>query len=238
MYIKLLWELEQMHQLTQQKEVRVKEIQEELKIEEEIKGLENQIAESNSLVESFLKRKRELESEKEAIQSQLVAINEGLENNKFKNAKELKIAKKNQETLVVKSEEINRNLNFVIAEIEEKKAFQKSVSDKIDNYKEKIASVQQEYEKLEREIAFENEKYEKEFAAQSQSIPFSILHRYLEIQQQFPHGAIATVEHGHCSYCGAMVPLEVLEKLKNESKEEVIQCEVCGKILYLPSKDK
>jgi len=236
MYIKLLWELEQMHQLTQQKEVRVKEIQEELKIEEQIKTFEDQIAETNSLLESFLKRKRELENEKESNEVQLVAINEGLDNNKFKSAKELKIAKKNQEILTTKSDEIDRNLKFVLGEIEEKSTLVKAVSAKIAEYKGNIAKIQGEYKKLEHEIVLENKQYEKEFAEKTKGIPFSILHRYLEIQQQFPHGAMASVEHGHCSYCGAMVPLEVLEKLKDETKEEIVQCEVCGKILYFPKK--
>lgn len=236
MYIKLLWELEQMHQSTQQKEVRVKEIQEELKIEEQIKTFEDKIAETNSKLESFLKRKRELENEKDLNETQLSAINEGLDSNKFKNAKELKVAKKNQEILTSKSEEIDKNLKSVLGEIEENNAIVKEVSAKIAEYKGNIAKIQEEYRKLEHEIALENEQYKKELAEKTKGIPFNILHRYLEIQQQFPHGAIASVEHGHCSYCGAMVPLEVLEKLKDETREEIVQCEVCGKILYLPKR--
>jgi predicted nucleic acid-binding Zn-ribbon protein len=238
MYIRLFWELEQKHKLTQQKEVRVKEIQEELKIEEQIKMFEDQIAETKSLLESFLKRKKELENEKETDDSQLATINEGLENNKFKNAKEVKVAKKNQETLVVKGEEIERNLKFVLDEIVEKNNRIQITSSKIDEYKDKISKIQEEYKQLEKEISVENEDYDKEFSEKTKEIPFRILHRYLEIREQFPHGAMAAVEHGHCSYCGAMVPLEVLESLKDESKEEIIQCEVCGKILFLPKNSK
>ncbi len=238
MYIRLLWELEQKNKLTQQKEARVKEIQEELKMVDEIKSLEDQIAETKSLLESFLKRKREIENEKESNDVQLKSIIEGLDNNKFKSAKELKVAKKNQENLLAKGEEIEHNWQFVLGEIKEKDERISMLNTKIEEYLKTINRIQHEYDELEKEIVRESGKFKKEFEEKTKDISFNILHRYLEILEQFPHGAIATVEHGHCSYCGAQAPLEVLEHLKEHLSEEIVQCEVCGKILYSPKDSK
>ncbi len=231
-YIELLWELEQKAKVTHKKEKRIKEIEEELKIEEEIKNTQDEIESLKSQEESFLKRKKELENELFEAENHLKTLNQEIDENKFKSSKELKLAKKNQENLELRVEEINRNLGFVNSEIETRKKSIAELQKKINKSKENIDKINEEYRKLEREIKNENEKLKSEFQKKTKEIPFLILHKYHKIREDFPLGAISFVEKGYCGNCGAKVPSEVLEELKNSSGEEIIQCEVCGKILY------
>jgi predicted nucleic acid-binding Zn-ribbon protein len=234
MYIKLLWELEQKERLTQRKEQRVKEIEEELKIEDEIKLVKDEIAELTSSSESFIKRKKEIEAEIEDHETSLKAIIDSIENGKSKTAKDLKRLRKEQDNLTNKIDDLKRNLGFVLQNIEEKKERINNLNSKITESEKQIEKVRAEYKKLEREIQEESSKYIKEFEEKTNIIPFDILYRYNETKKDFPHGAIALVELGCCSNCGAEIPLEIIEDFRDGHSDNIIRCEVCGKILFYP----
>jgi len=238
MYIKLLWKLEQKEKSTQRKERRIKEIKEELKIEDEIKSVKIEIEELTSSLEGFFKRKKEIETEIKEDEVSLRTILDSLGSGKSKTSKDIKRLKKEQDNLANKVEDLNRNLSFVEQSIKERQQKISSLKDKIAQSEDKIKNVRKEYNKLEQEVQEETAKYIKEFEEKTKIIPFEILHRYNEIKKDFPHGAIALVNQGHCLNCGAEIPLEVIEDFKDGQSDKIVQCEVCGKILYYPDNYK
>ena len=234
MYIKLLYEFEQKERNLRVKEARIKEIDQELQIKNEIDEIQNQIAGLNSAIEGFISRKNELERDIEENNDQLKGITELLEGNKLKTSKEIKAAKKTKENLETKSEELKKNLEFTETAIGEKKSQIEDLEKQIADLEKGLKDIRKERKNLESQIKNETAELKKEFNKIAKEIPGDILTKYEEIKESFPYGAISSIEDDACSNCGAVLPLEVLEELKESKGEKLIRCEVCGKILYFP----
>lgn len=232
-YIRLFWELEQKAKITYKKEKRVKEIQEELKIQENVRSREEEIDNLNSQINTYLKRRKELENEIFEEENRLKVITSEIDANKFKTAKEVKLAEKNRKDIQERLDNLEKNLKSVDNEIEERKRAVNKLKKENEEANLKISKITDEYKKLEAEIAQEKEKFEKEFNEKTKDVPYPILHRYLEVKEDFPFGAITAVEKDFCGNCGAKIPSKIFEELVESSGEEVIQCEICGKILYI-----
>ncbi len=238
MYIKLLYEFEQKERNLRDKEARIKEIDQELQIKNEIVGYKNQIEGLNSAVDGFVQRKREIKKDVEENNEQLKGITVLLGGNKLKTSKEIKAAKKTKENLELKAEELKNNIEFTETTIEEKKLQIDSIGKRIEDSENKLKQIRKERKLLEKEIKEVTAKLQKEFKDITGKIPQDILTKYETIKSSFPYGAIAPVMQDACSNCGAMLPLEVLEALKESKGEKLIRCEVCGKILYFPAESK
>jgi len=238
MYIKMLWEFEQKEKETKSKKHRIKEIERELQIKNEMEKLKEGIEELESAKEGFIKRKKELEIENDENEAQLNHISGLIKGNKLKTSKELKTAKKTEESLTVKRDELKKNLEFTIAEIKEKNKRVKDLSKKIAEMKKIITKIRKERKKLEKELKSEIETLNKEFKKLKKIIPQVIIRKYETIKENYPEGAITTTDHGSCKNCGVQLPLETMEELQKSEGDKIIQCEVCGKILYFPEELK
>jgi predicted nucleic acid-binding Zn-ribbon protein len=232
-YLEKLYEIETKLSLTKAKEKRVKEIEEELNIEERVKELSGEIDEINLSKSGFVKRKNEIEREIEETERELKSIQSAIESNQFKTQKELKAAKKTEENLTAKLEELKKSLSFVETEIKEKDDKINEINNKIKELNSRYENVKDEYERLEREIKEEKGTIEKEFESVLSSLPSDFVREYLSVREDFPDGAITEVDHGHCGNCGVKLSLEAVELLKETKGDAIIRCEICGKILYL-----
>ncbi|MGC9100289.1 MAG: zinc ribbon domain-containing protein [Caldisericum sp.] len=232
-YLEKLYEVETKLTITHEKEKRVKEIEEELKIEDQIKNLSSEIDEINLSKSGFIKRKNEIEREIEETERELKSVQTAIESNQFKTQKELKAAKKTEENLVAKLDELKKSLSFVNSEIADKEKKIKEISDNIVKLKDRYNNIQEEYNKLEKEIKEEREALDKEFDSVLSTLPLEFAREYLSIREDFPDGAISQVDHGHCGNCGVKLPLEFIEFLKETKGDKILRCEICGKILYL-----
>jgi len=232
-YLGKLYELENKLAITKNKEKRVKEIEEELKIEENIKKFSSEIDEIELSKVGFIKRKDELEREIDELERQLSNVRGALEENKFKTQKELKVAKKTEENLLAKLEELKKNFQFVVSQIKEKEMQVKDIEGRISQLKSRFEAVKKEYELLENEIKEEKPSLEREFEALYATLPQDFVREYKAIREDFPFGAIATVEQGYCGNCGVKLPLEFIEHLRETKGNAILRCEICGKILYL-----
>ncbi len=234
MYIKLLYEFEQKEKVLREKESRIKEIDKDLQIKHEIAEYENEIEGLKSAMEGFKKRKLEIERDIEENNEQLKGVEALLEGNKLKTSKEIKAAKKTRDNFIAKGDELKKTLEFTEAAIKEKVDQIKEIKDKISELKKQLEEIEKERKELTEEIEKEAKVLRKEFEKLVSLIPEEVIKKYEEIKQNFPYGAIATVDENACSNCGAVLPLEVLEELKEGKGEKIIRCEVCGKILYFP----
>lgn len=234
MYIKALWEFEQKEKKVRSKESRIKEIGRELQIKNKIEEAKREIEEIQSTKEGFLQRKKELEIENDENKDQLLHISSLIKSNKLKTSKELKTAKKTEESLKLKQEELKKNLEFVTSEIKEKDNLIEELNKKISEMEKTIAEIKEKRQKLKKELKLEVEALKKDFDKLKQTVPEPIIRKYETIKESYPEGAIATVDHGFCGNCGVQLPLEVLEELEKGKGDRIIQCEVCGKILYFP----
>ncbi|MEA3313743.1 MAG: hypothetical protein U9Q18_05140 [Caldisericota bacterium] len=238
MYVKMLWNFEQKEKKTKNKERRIKEIETEVQILNEINNIEEKIKEIKSAKNGFLKRKKELKIEAEENKSQLEHISLLIKGNKLKTSKELKTAKKTEESLVVKQNELKKNLEFMTAEISEKDGLTEELGNKVKKMKETIAQMKKERKKLEKELKSEVKILDKEFAKLKEVIPQTIIQKYKMIKENYPEETITTTDHGFCKNCGVQLPLEISEELRKGKGDKIIQCEVCGKILYYPEELK
>ncbi len=233
-YVSLFWELEQKSKITHKKEKRVKEIHEELKVQESVKQREEEVANLNSQLTAYLKRKSEIENEIFEDESRLKILLSEIEGNKFGTAREVKLAEKNRKDIQERLEGLNKTLKSVDEEIEERRKAIEKLENENSEAKKRIEKITKEYKKLESEISEEKSKIEKEFAEKTKVIPINILQKYLEIREYFQSGAIALVDHGFCGNCGVKIPSQILEELVESKGNVIIQCEICGKVLYVP----
>ncbi len=238
MYIKALWEFEQKEKKTRNKESRIKEIGKELQIKNEIEEIKREIEEIKSAKEGFIKRKKELELENDENKAQLTHISSLIKGSRLKTSKELKTAKKTKESLILKQDELKKNLKFAEDEIKEKSNLIEELNKKISEMKKTVVEIKKKRQKLERELKSEVEALRKDFDKLRRTIPETIIRKYEAIKESYPEGAITTIDHGFCSNCGVQLPLEVLEELEKGKGDRIIQCEVCGKILYFPEELK
>jgi predicted nucleic acid-binding Zn-ribbon protein len=238
MYIKMLWDFEQKEKKVKNKEHRIEEIGTEVQIFNEINRIEDEIKEIKSAKDGFLKRKKEIEIELEENESQLEHVASLIKENKLKTSKELKTAKKTEESLTTKQNELKKNLEFMTNEIREKDEFIEEYSKKIEKMNETIAEIKKERKKLEKELKSETKILNEEFAKLKEVIPQIIVQGYEMIKENYPEETITTTDHGFCKNCGVQLPLEIAEELKKGEGAKIIQCEVCGKILYYPEELK
>ncbi len=234
MYIKLLYDFEQKEKILREKESRIKEIDKDLQIKHDIAEYQNEIEGLESAAEGFRKRKLEIERDIEENNDQLKGVEALLEGNKLKTSKEIKAAKKTRDNFIAKGDELKKTLEFTDAAIKEKEEQIKEIKNKIASLKKELKEIDEERKRLTEEIDKEAKVLRKEFEKLISVIPEDVIRKYEEIKENFPYGAIATVDEDACSNCGAILPLEVLEELKEGKGEKIIRCEVCGKILYFP----
>lgn len=232
MYIKLLWDLEQEEISTQKKRQRIKEIEEELKIESEIKLLKDQLGDVRKELEVFLRHKKSIESDIEDSNKSLINIMEMLESKKPRTIKDTKRLKKEQDALAAKIESLKLSLEAREKEIRDHEEKEQLLSKKIEEDEETLKVISKEYKELEKEVKEESKQFQKEFKEKVKGIPFAVISKYMEVKEDFPHGAIAQVEQGYCGNCGSKIPLEVIEAFKKGTEEQIVRCEVCGKILF------
>jgi len=238
MYIKQLYEFEQKEEVLRKKELRIKEIERELQINDAVKKYNDEIAGLELALKGFNQRKQEIERDLEENESQIKNVTALLESNKLKTSKEVKAAKKTKENLLTKEDELKKSLEFIEEEIKNKKESIKALESQIEEAKSSLEKFRKEQESLQKEIKAESAALRKEFEKLAKSIPEEIIRKYEEIKENFPFGAITTVEDNACSNCGALIPLETLEELKTGKGDHIILCEVCGKILYYPEELK
>jgi len=238
MYIKLLYEFEQKEEVLRKKELRIKEIEKELQINDAVKKYNDEIAGLELALNGFNQRKQEIERDLEENESQLKNVTALLESNKLKTSKEIKAAKKTKENLLTKRDELKKSLEFIEEEIKNKKESIGKLESEIEEAKKSLEKFREEQESLQKEIKEEAAALRKEFEKLAKSIPEEILRKYEEIKENFPFGTITTVDGDTCSNCGALIPLERLEELKTGKGDHIILCEVCGKILYYPKELK
>lgn len=141
------------------------------------------------------------------------------------------------EYLSFEKEEIKKKLKEIeiemIAYMEEDESIESKHKDNVfilkelkENSKEKSSSIKNELKSLEEKVKQEESKI-KEIA---DKLDDDLLKQYNNLKER-KHSPIVLIENNICIGCNMRLPTYQLEELKN--KENIINCESCGRILYL-----
>jgi len=156
-----------------------------------------------------------------------------IDSNQVKSLKQLdemhKSALELKDKLARKEEELNDLLKDV-----------QSLSDKLNEIRVQIIRAKKEYSSIKAQYDQEVKKIRKEYMALKakrdelkDKIDVSLLERYNNLKNS-RNTAVVTIENNCCGGCNMALAALVLEKLKQENS--IIECENCGRILYVGAK--
>ncbi|MGI6003810.1 MAG: zinc ribbon domain-containing protein [Christensenellales bacterium] len=113
----------------------------------------------------------------------------------------------------------------------------KAQQEQLDDMRIKVARARKDYPVLKREYEQEVKKVEAEIApikqkrdAAAKKLPKALLERYVHIKTRRPN-PVAQIIAGQCSGCNMAIASLVLTRVRGD--ERAIECENCGRILYL-----
>ncbi len=83
---------------------------------------------------------------------------------------------------------------------------------------------------------------EKDIRSRKDKLPLKAKLIFENLSEKFSGAPVARVTSSTCEYCHVRLPQKTLVSLHNvgsdEGAEDLIRCEICGKILYAPTKDR
>ena len=139
--------------------------------------------------------------------------------------------------LIKKAEEIIGKIKSINAEIEKVENEIKGVVAEYSKIKKTTAAAQaqynenrEKYKELEAKFKSEKESAEKELETLKKQVDPALLERYLKKRANKIFPIVYAVKGKNCAYCRMELSMADLNKLKNG---EVIDCEQCGRMLYL-----
>ncbi|MCX8095780.1 MAG: hypothetical protein N3D74_06325 [Caldisericia bacterium] len=194
------------------------------KLKEDFKNLNNLIKEKELQIKS-------LEGEIEEINTKYRKLKDTLSSGKKMNEKEissinhelgrLQSLKKRNEDDILEIQEYIEKTKDKISKI------QKEIQSKEENYKIEEERVKIELDKLNKE----REEIVKKREELIKEIPEETLLFYERENLKFGRRIVSIVEDERCSECGVILPVGILNSLKNGTYS--IKCENCGRILIL-----
>lgn len=206
-------------------EKKLKNLSNEInKLKDDIKNLNNVIKEKELQIKS-------LEGEIEEINSKYKKLKDSLSSGKKMSEKE--IASINHElgrlqSLKKRNEDDILEIQDFIEKTKEKLSkIQNEIVLKEENYKIEEERVKVELEKLKNE----REEIFKKRERLIKEIPEEIFSFYERENLKFGRRLVSLVEDERCSECGVILPVGVINSLKNGSYS--LKCENCGRILIL-----
>ncbi len=101
--------------------------------------------------------------------------------------------------------------------------------------KEAEQAIAAEKKQMQLQYGEENKKLEGATAERegiAKKVPSEVLDLYMRVAKRHPGSAMAEARGEQCRACGMRVLPHTLQLLLSEADEEVLRCEMCGRILY------
>ncbi len=166
--------------------------------------------------------------EQKKLQEQQIELAETL--GTIKDEKEASFLIKKADELIAKIKALNseaskiaEEIKVIVAEYDKIKATTRAAQ---TQYKENA----DKYKELEGSLKDEKEKIEKELSNLKKDVDATLMERYLKKRADKMYPIIFAVKGNSCGACRMELSMSDMNKLKNG---EVIDCEQCGRMIYL-----
>ena len=193
-------------------------------VEENVNKLDARAEELKSVFEKTLIDQAKLNEQSEEISEALESATD---------EKEVQYLIKKADELIKKTKEIEALANKLSEEIQAVIKNYASIKKTTEAAKAQYKENYDKYKELEDSVKEEKESVEKELEELKSKVDASLMERYLKKRANKMYPVIYEVNGGNCRACGLELPMSVMNKLKNG---EVIDCEQCGKMIYMPKK--
>ncbi len=195
-----------------------------LGVEENVNKLDDRASELKGAFESISQKQAQL-LEQQAELSQALNSVEDEKQASFliKKVDELIAKMKN---LSVEADKISKELQSVVAEYEKIKKTTKAAQ---IQYKEN----NDKYKELENSYQSQKESAEKALNELAKKVDKVLMERYLKKRADKMYPILYEVKGNSCGYCRMELSMSDMNKLKNG---EVIDCEQCGRLIYIDQK--
>lgn len=134
-------------------------------------------------------------------------------------------------------DEVNKKLNLLRKDLTVLNELADGSSKKIKEIREKLTKGKEEFDNLKQQhdqelsaLAPELKKRKEVVTKLESGVDKALLERYKKIKRNRLN-PVAVVENDQCSGCNMKLPSLVLRRLKEN--ESIVECESCGRILYL-----
>lgn len=187
------------------------------------------LASEQQRLEELKRRHRDAEGEVDDLLEKIASIEKQLYGGKISNPKELSALQHEANTMKAMNEQLeNKTLEII---------------DELETTEKKVASLTEDYQKLEKDWQHEQHQLADEIAGLEKKLTDlkqtrqqltdqlepAIVNLYDKIRQQKKQ-AVAKVEQGICHACRISLSASVLQKARSG---QPVQCGTCGRILFI-----
>ena len=195
-----------------------------LGVEESVNKLDDKALELKSAFEGISQKQKQLSEQQTELSQALNTVNDEKEASfLIKKVDELMAKMK---ALSADADKISKELQAVVAEYDKikktTKAAQAQYKENNDKYKELENSYQGQKDQVEKQLNELNKKVDK-----------ALMERYLKKRADKMYPIVYEIKGNSCGYCRMELSMSDMNKLKNG---EVIDCEQCGRLIYLDQK--
>jgi predicted nucleic acid-binding Zn-ribbon protein len=231
-------ELEQLL-ILQDRQQKIRQIETEIKtLPLQRKQLESQLADTTAAVEAIKQKARQVEMDRKKLELDVGARNESIarlktqqyqtrKNDEFqamgheieRYENEIRKLEDDELELMVQADKIKVE---VLAEEKKAAATKESISRQMNDLDEKSKTLESRLEEL-----------SKERADLASKIDEDVLSRFERLFASKGDAAIVAIEHGVCTGCHMKLTTATVKGA--EAGKEIVSCEQCGRILYIPA---
>jgi predicted nucleic acid-binding Zn-ribbon protein len=224
-----LYKLQQIDLELQKKQRELNEIGSQLSDDKALVAAESNLASQKEQLEDARRKQKGLEWELEDIQEKVRQIDNKLYSGKTKDPKELLSLEKEVKSLRSQVRPKEDTLLAAMSQVEELETEVKATAERVKRLKQeweqRQGSLGQKKSEVESVLA-ELKRNRSELTQQMQADVVGTYERLREVKGQ----AVVKVERGKCQGCHITVPTSQWQKAR---AGELIQCNSCGRILYL-----
>jgi predicted nucleic acid-binding Zn-ribbon protein len=224
-----LYKLQQIDLELQKKQRELNEIGSQLSDDKALVAAESNLASQKEQLEDARRKQKGLEWELEDIQEKVRQIDNKLYSGKTKDPKELLSLEKEVKSLRSQVRPKEDALLAAMSQVEELETEVKATAERVKRLKQeweqRQGSLGQKKSEVESVLA-ELKRNRSELTQQMQADVVGTYERLREVKGQ----AVVKVERGKCQGCHITVPTSQWQKAR---AGELIQCNSCGRILYL-----
>ena len=193
-------------------------------VEENVNKLDDRALELKGAFESINQKQAQLSEQQAELSQALNAVNDEKEATfLIKKVDELIGKMKN---LSDEADKISKELASIVAEYEKIKKTTKAAQAQYKEYNDK-------YKELENSYQAQKESAESVLNDLSKKVDKALMDRYLKKRADKMYPILYEVKGNSCGYCRMELSMSDMTKLKNG---EVIDCEQCGRLIYLEQK--
>ena len=195
-----------------------------LGVEENVNKLDDKALELKGAFDAISQKQKQLTEQQSELSQALSTVNDEKEATfLIKKVEELIVKMK---SLSVEADKISKELTAVVAEYEKIKKTTKAAQAQYKEYNDK-------YKELESTHQAEKESVEKALGELNKKVDKSLMERYLKKRADKIYPIVYEVKGNACGYCRMELSMSDMNKLKNG---EVVDCEQCGRLIYLDQK--